>query len=109
MQALINHLVSTGEERGWDVYANRLGGLEIYDEFEPAYALNRQVLRPGPPQNAICIARELAVGCALVAAVACEAAYVTVLAPAEHRRQPTGLGEVSDLCPMYHGHPIGED
>jgi len=62
MQALVNHLVGTGEECRRDVYAKRLGGLEIYDEFEPAYALNRQVLRPGPPQDTICIAREPPIG-----------------------------------------------
>src|ERR1700751_5151356 len=38
-----DHLVGTGEQRGWDVEAKDLGGLEVYDKLELGRLLDRKI------------------------------------------------------------------
>src|SRR5262249_22257258 len=55
-QPLLDHLVGAGEQRGWHVEAERLGGLEIHDELEFSRRLNREVLWSRPVQDSADVA-----------------------------------------------------
>src|SRR5262249_13878949 len=39
----LDHLISTGADRGWDGEAERLGRLEVYYQLELGRRLNRQI------------------------------------------------------------------
>src|SRR5215472_5914940 len=52
-----DHLVSTGEKRGWHSEAQRLRGFDVDNQLEAASLYDRQIPRPGTLQNAIDIVR----------------------------------------------------
>jgi hypothetical protein len=41
--ALFDHLIRPQQQRQWDGEAERLGGLEVDDELEPGWPLDRNV------------------------------------------------------------------
>ena len=50
---LFDHLVGTREHRGWHFEAERLGGLQVDDEFVLSRRLYRKVSRFLAPEDAI--------------------------------------------------------
>src|SRR6266496_989 len=46
-----DHLVSAKQNRGWYRNAYRLCGLEVHDELEIRWQLNRQICRFTPPKH----------------------------------------------------------
>jgi len=44
---LVDHLVGTGEQRGWDGEVERLRGLEVDNQLETVRPLDRQLVRFG--------------------------------------------------------------
>jgi hypothetical protein len=48
-----DHLVSAGEERGWNREAERLRRPKVDDKLESRRLLNRKVRRIGTPENAV--------------------------------------------------------
>ena len=51
--ASLDHLVGRGQQCLWDGEAERLGSLEVDDEFEFRRKLHREIARLRPTQNAI--------------------------------------------------------
>ena len=90
----------------------RGGGEEEGAPGRPAQTLrllDRQVSRLGTAKQLVRIGREADMGLALICAIAHEPTHISVLAPAEHRRQPLGDGELGELGPRHHGGALRED
>jgi hypothetical protein len=49
----LDHLVGAGEQGGWDIDADRLGGLEIENQLEFGRLLDRNVARLRTAQNLV--------------------------------------------------------
>jgi hypothetical protein len=54
---LFDHLVGTGEQRGWHIEAHRLRGLEVYHQIVLGRPLHRQVTRLLAFEDTIDVAR----------------------------------------------------
>src|SRR4051812_13730419 len=54
---LFNHLVSAGEQRGWNRKAKRSGGLEVDYQLELLWLLHRKINRLSPLQDLVDICR----------------------------------------------------
>ena len=74
MAPLFDHLVGTGQQRGWHGEAECLGGLEIDHELVLGRRLHRQVCWLLAFQNAVDVARRAAVWIDQVRAIGCQAA-----------------------------------
>src|ERR1700687_5499270 len=93
---LFNHLVDNGEHAGWNVEAERLGGLEVDDEFELGRLLDRQVGGLFALENPPNIDAGLAPG-VLAGAVTHQTAEVWVLTAIVNRRYPMTGGQRREL------------
>src|SRR5829696_4303385 len=83
--ASLDHLVGTGEEGGWDSDAESEGGLEIDDQFELRWLLNRQIARFRPAKDFINVVRSTAVQVRQTRPIGHEASCLDELSGAVHR------------------------
>src|SRR5262249_29407491 len=77
--------------------AERLRGLQVDDEVEPCWLLDRQVARTGPAQDLYDIARRPPPQVSPTGAIACEATHDREFSEFRHQGQPVGEDEFANL------------
>src|SRR5215472_4406254 len=92
-----DHLVGAGDQRWWQVEAERLGCLEIDRQLDPGRELDRQISGLGALENPVDIAGPTPIALSLVDAVGCKQAGLDISAFGADGRQPRGERELRDL------------
>src|SRR6516164_7980753 len=93
----LDHLVGAGYQRGRQVEAERLGGLEIDRQLDPGRELDRQIARLGALENPVDVAGRMPIALSLVDAVRCEQARLDIFSVSGDGRQPRGECEPRNL------------
>src|SRR5262249_50993295 len=93
-------LIRPCEEGRWDRQAEGLGGLEIDDQLELRWLLDRKISWAGALQDPVHVTRGVSPKVGSVRAVRHQAAGVRILLRSEDGRQPVLLGECRNLAPV---------
>src|SRR5882724_10699128 len=99
-QSLLDYLTRLQQKRWGNPQAQCLGGLEVDDELELGWLLDREVSRSGPLQDLIDVGGGASVQVWVIRPIGHEASSLDELPGSRHGRQPALACQAQDLFPV---------